>query len=131
MAARLPIEACAREIDTASGKQFLFRCEVQGGEGEATARPGAADHIAGKNEGPAQKARSVGHVARGNFAANDGAGHDFSAIDDRRNDDNVESVFCAKFREQLHVACLLMPEPKIFTVQNGLYVQITEKNLHD
>src|SRR2546422_55390 len=83
------------------------------GEGEAAACPGAADHIAGKNEGPAQKTRCVGHVARSDFAANDGAGDDFSSIDDRRNDDDVESVYCAKFREQLHVARLLMPETKI------------------
>src|SRR5258708_24611090 len=131
MAARLSIEAGARDRGTARGKQFLLRGKVQGGEGEAAARPGAADHIAGKNEGPAQKARGVGHVARGDFAANDGAGDDFSTIDHRRNDHDVEPVFCAKFREQLHVARLLMPEPKIFTDQNGLYVQIAQENLLD
>src|SRR5260370_42222596 len=41
--ARLSIEARARDVDTASGKQFLVRGAVQGGEGEAAARPGAAD----------------------------------------------------------------------------------------
>src|SRR6266478_1635163 len=131
MAARLSIEAGARDVDTASGKQFLFRGEVQGGEGEAAARPGAADDFTSENEGPAQKARGVRHVARGNFAANDGAGDDFSPIDHRRNDHDVEPVFCAKFREQLHIARLLMPEAKIFTDQNGLYVQIAEENLLD
>src|SRR5260370_16718847 len=131
MAARLSIEAGARDVDTPRGKQFVFRAEVQGGEGEAAARPGAGGHFAGKNEGPAQKARGVGHVARGNFAANDGAGDDFSPIDHRRNDDDVESVFYAKFREQLHVARLLMPEPKIFTDHTALYVHITEENLID
>src|SRR6267154_5119580 len=131
MAARLSIEAGARDVDTPRGKQFLFRGKVQGGEGEAAARPGAADHIAGKNEGPAQKARRVGHVACGNFATNDGAGDDFSSIDHRRNDHDVEPVFCAKFREQLHAARLLMPETKILSDQNGLYVQIAQENLLD
>src|SRR6266478_5841538 len=114
MAARFSFEASARDVDAPCGKEFLLRGEVQGGKGEAAARSCSADHFAGESEGPAQKAPGVGDIAFGDFAANDGAGDDFSAIDHRGNNHNVESVFCAKFGEPLHVARLLMPEAKIF-----------------
>src|SRR5260370_21459622 len=76
--ARLAFEARARDVNAASGKQFLLRGEVQGGKGEAPSCPRAADHFARESEGPAQKTRGVGHVPFGNFPPNDGAGNDFS-----------------------------------------------------
>src|SRR5229473_4226694 len=126
---RFSFEARARDVDAPSGKQFLFRGEVQGREGEAASRPRAADHFTRESKRPAQKTRGVGHVALGDFPANDGAGDHLSAIDDRENDHNVESVFCTERGQQFHVARLLMPEAKIFSDENGLYVQVTEKNL--
>src|SRR6266852_8216479 len=103
-AARLSVEARARDVDAPGGKEFLLRGEVQRWKGEAAARPGTADDFAGESEGAAQKTRGVGDVAFGDFPANDGAGDDFSAIDHRGNNHNVESVFCAQLGEQLHVA---------------------------
>src|SRR6266852_7355483 len=130
-AARLSVEARARDVDAPCGKEFLLRGEVQGREGEAAPRSCAADHFTCKSEGPTQKTRGVGDVAFGDFPANDGAGDDFSAIDHRGDNHNVESVLGAKFGEPFHVARLLMPEAKIFSDQNGSYVQIADENLLD
>ena len=44
--ASLAFEAGARDVDAASGKQFLFRSEIQGREGETAAGSRAADHFA-------------------------------------------------------------------------------------
>src|SRR5467141_440175 len=129
--ARLSFKARARDVNAASREQFLFRCQIQGREGEAATCPGAADHFTRESEGPAQKTRGVGHVALGDFAANDGAGDDFSAIDHRGNDHDIESMFCAKLGQQLHVTRLPMSKAKIFADQNGLYTQIAEQNLLD
>ena len=52
-------------------------------------------------------------------------------MDYRGNNHDVESVFCAELGQQLYVARLLMPEAKILADQNGLYMQITDKNLLD
>src|SRR6266852_6407536 len=114
MAARLSVEARARDVDAPGGKEFVLRGQVQCGKSEATARPGTADDFAGENKGPAQKTCGVGDVTFGDFPANDGAGDHFSAIDHWGNDNDVESVLGAKFGEQFHVAGLLMPEAKIF-----------------
>src|SRR5260370_13734266 len=129
VAACFSLKTRARDVDAASGKQFLFRGEVQGGEGEAPSCPRAADHFARESEGPAQKARGMGHVAFGNFPANDGAGDDFSVIDHRGNNHDVESIFCTKLGEQLHVTRLIMSEAKIFAHENALNTQIAKKNL--
>src|SRR6266851_10385207 len=114
MTARFSFEARPCDVDAPGGKEFLLRGEVQGGEGEAAPRSGAADDFAGESEGAAQKTRSVGDVAFRDFTANDGAGDDFSAIDHWGNNHDVESVLGAKLGEQLHVARLLMPETEIF-----------------
>src|SRR5712692_7889085 len=129
VAACFSLKTRARDVDAPSRKQFLFRGEVQGGEGEAPSCPRAADHFARESEGPAQKTRGVGHVAFGNFPANDGAGNDFSAIDHRGNNHDVESIICTKLGEQLHVTRLFMSEAKIFAHENGLNMQIAKKNL--
>src|SRR6266851_1709856 len=113
VAACFSFKTRARDVNAASRKQFLLRGKIQGGEGEAPSCPRAADHFARESEGPAQKTRGVGHVAFGNFPANDGAGNDFSAIDHRGNNHDVESMFCTKLGEQLHVTRLLMSEAKI------------------
>src|SRR5437667_1719095 len=131
LAAGLSFGARARDADAPSGEQFLFRCKVQGREGEAAARPRAADHFTRESERPAQQTRGVGNVALGNFPTNNGAGDHFSTIDDRGNDHDVEAMFCTELGEQLYVACLLMPKSKIFTDENSLYVQIADKNLLD
>src|SRR6266849_5133891 len=131
MAARLSVEARARDVHAPGGKQFLFRDEVQCGKSEAAARSRAADNFTGESEGAAQEAPGVGDVAFGDFPANDGAGNDFSAINHRGNNHDIESVLGAKFGEQLHVARLLMPETEIHADQTGSYVQIADKNLVD
>src|SRR6266849_2228599 len=123
VAARLAFEERACDVDAASRKQFLLRGKIQRGEGEASSCPRAADHFARESEGAAQKTRGVGHVAFGNFPANDGAGNDFSVIDHRGNNHDVESMFCTKLGEQLHITRLLMSEAKIFAHENGLNTQ--------
>ena len=100
MAARLAFETRARDVDAAGGQQFLLHGKIQGGKGEATACSRAGDDFAGESEGPAQKSRSVGDISCGNFAANDGAGDHFAAIDDGRNDYDFETKFCAKRGKQ-------------------------------
>ena len=99
MTARLAFDASARNVDAASGKKFLFRSEIQCGEGEAAARSRAADDFSGEGKWPAQKTRGVGHVAFGDFAADDGARHDFATIDHRGNDHHVEAVFFTQLGE--------------------------------
>src|SRR6266436_9108349 len=123
MAARLAFKTRARDIDAAGGKEFLFHREIQSGKGEAAPRAGAGDHVAGESKRPAEKARGMGDVARGDFPANDSAGDHFSAINHGRNDNDLEAMLCAKLGKQFHVARLLVPEPEIFTEQNSLNVQ--------
>lgn len=120
--ASLSFEACTCDVDAAGGKQFLLDGKVQRGKREFPSRSRAADDFARERKGPAQKTRGVGHVALGDFPANDGAGDHFSSIDDGRNNHNVEAVLRTKFGEQFHVAGLFVPEAKIFADQNGLYV---------
>src|SRR5437868_5303345 len=129
--ARLAFDASARDVDAASGKKFLFRDEVQGREGKAAARSRAADDFSGEGKGPAQKTRGVGHVAFGDFAADDGAGNDLAAIDHRGNDHHVEAVFLAKLCQQFYIAGLLMAKPEIFADENGFTMQIADENLLD
>src|SRR6266403_1776378 len=129
--ASLSVKACTCDVDASGGKQFLLDRKVQCGKREFASRSCAADDFARESEGPAQKTRGVGHVAFGDFPANDGAGDHFSAIDYRGDNHDVESLYCAELAQQLYVACLLMPEAKIFPDQNGLYMQIANKNLLD
>src|ERR1700682_1153481 len=57
--ARFSFKARARDVNAASGKQFLFRCKIQGREREAAPRPRAADHFTRESKRPAQKTRGV------------------------------------------------------------------------
>lgn len=129
MAAIFAVEAGARDVDAAGSQKFLFGREVQGWKGETAAGASAADDFSRQGERPAEKACGVGDVAFGDFAADDGAGNDFSAEDDRRNDHDFEAMIGAKFGEELYVASLLVAEAKIFTNQDGFYMQIADKDL--
>src|SRR5229473_6032603 len=131
MAARLAFKTRARDIDAPGGKEFLLHREVQSGESEAAARACAGDHFTGESKGSAEKARGMRNVAGGDFPANDGAGDYLSAINHRRNDNDLELVFCTQLGKQFHVARLLVPEPEIFTEQNSLDMQIADENLLD
>src|SRR5436309_2610324 len=73
----------------------------------------------------------VRNVAFGDFAADDGAGNDFAAIDHRGNNHDVEPIFLTEIGEQAHVAGLLMAEPEIFADENGFTMQIADENLLD
>src|SRR5882724_6540099 len=129
--ASLSFKARTCDVDAPGGKQFLLDCKVQRGKCEFPPRSRAADDFSRESKGPPQKTGGVGHVTFGDFPANDGAGDHFPSIDDGRNNHDVEAVLRAKLGEQFHVAGLLVPESKIFTDQNSLYMQIADKNLFD
>src|ERR1700674_130139 len=129
VAARLAFDARPGDVNAAGWQELLFGCEIQRWERKAAAGTGAANNLARECERPPQKPPSMGHVALRHFTADDGARNHFAPVNNRGEDYDLESVLGTKLRQQLYVACLLMPEAKIFANQNGLYVQIANKNL--
>ncbi len=65
-------------------------------------------------------------IAGGNFAADDGTGYDFSSVNNRRDDDDVETAINAELEEELGVAGLLVAKAKIFSDKNGANVKVAD-----
>ena len=122
--ARFAFEKRARDVNAAGGEQFLFRREIQCWKGEAPARASSGDDFTAEHERAAKKASCVRNVARSNFAADDGAGHDFVFAVDVRDDDDVEAALGAEQKEHSGVASLFVAEAEIFSDKNGAHFKI-------
>src|SRR5712692_6809113 len=121
------LEESSCHIDAAGGQKLLLGLQVEGGEGEAAAGAGADDDFTGEREGTAEEPRGVGDVAGCDFAADHGAGDDFSLVGDWRNDLHREAVARAQSAQQVHVAGLLMAEAKVLSDQNGANAVATSR----
>src|SRR5579859_427220 len=73
----------------------------------------------------------MGNAARGDFAADGGAGDDFAVERNRGDDFDGESVAGAEFAEQGDVAGLLVAEAEILSDQDGADVQSAYQDLFD
>src|SRR5882762_9931732 len=73
----------------------------------------------------------MGDGARGDFAADGGAGDDFAVERNWRDDFDGEAMARPQFAEQCYVASLFVAEVKIFAYQDGADVQAADQNLLD
>ncbi len=127
--ARFALEKRARDVDAASGQEFLLGSEIQRGKGEAAASAGARDDFTGEDEGTAEKAGGMRNVTCGDLAADDGAGDDFVFADDGRENDDVETAVGAEQEKHPRVAGLFVAEAEIFADINGANAQIADEDL--
>ena len=70
-------------------------------------------------------------IATSDFAADDGAGDDFSLVNDRRKNDDVEATLGAEQKKHAGVAGLFVAEAEIFSDKNGAHLKIADEDLVD
>jgi len=126
MTARLAFKARARDINAASGEEFLLRGEVQRGEGERRRPvPVPPNNFTGESEGAAQKGRPAWETSP---SATSRRMMVLETTSPRYRPPGEQSrrlnpCLAPKFGEELHVARLLMPETEILANQDGFYAQ--------
>src|SRR6516225_5534802 len=75
-----------------------------------------------------ERRRCARHVAPGNFLADERARDNLASANHRRKDHHLEPVLRAQLPEQMHIACLLVPEAKVFPDKKGLDTQVAQQD---
>src|SRR5580692_3999156 len=130
-AAGQALEISAGDVHTATREQFLLGNQIERRKSETRAVAGAADHLAGEDEGTAEETRGVRDVAGHDFASDNRAGNNFAVELHWRNDGDLKIVPEAEFAEELYVAGLAMTEAEIFSDKDGFYAEIADEDLFD